>query len=116
MRHHVTIKKLGLEKKGREALMKSLAEGLIVRGRIKTTEAKAKALRPFVERLVTTAKKGTIASRRLLVTRLGTEKRAEKLFKDIAPKYIDRAGGYTRIIKAAPRKGDASPMAYIEFV
>lgn len=116
MRHHVTIKKFGLEKKGREALMKSLAEALIVRGRIKTTEAKAKALRPFIERLVTTAKKGTIAARRLLVTRLGTDLRATKLFNEIAPKYQDRPGGYTRVIKAAPRKGDASPMAYIEFV
>lgn len=96
--------------------MRSLAESLIIRGRIKTTEAKAKALRPFVERLVTTAKKGSISARRLIVTRLGTEDRATKLFADIAPKYQDRPGGYTRIIKAAPRKGDASPMAYIEFV
>ena len=116
MRHHVTIKKLGRERKVRSSLMRSLAEGLILRGKIKTTETKAKALRPYVERLVTIAKQNTVTARRLLISRLGTEKRAAKLVEDIAPKYKDRNGGYTRVIKLPARAGDASPMAFIEFV
>jgi large subunit ribosomal protein L17 len=84
-------------------------------GRIKTTEAKAKELRPFVEKLITRAKSDTVAARRLAVTRLGTKKRAEQLFK-VAPAYKERAGGYTRIVKLPRRKLDASPMAYIELV
>lgn len=116
MRHHVTIKKLGRERNVRNALMKSLAEGLILRGKIKTTETKAKALRPYVEKLVTIAKADTVTARRLISARLGGPKRGEKLFTHIAPKYKDRNGGYTRIVKVAPRISDASPMAFIEFV
>jgi len=116
MMHHNKTKKLGRKKNVREALIAGLAESVILRGRIKTTEAKAKALRPFVERLVTLAKKDTLASRRMIISRLGSEKRATKLFSDIAPKYKDRNGGYTRIVKLPARGGDASPMAFIEFV
>jgi len=93
-----------------------LAEGLIKEGKITTTEARAKELRTFVEPLITRAKKGTLASRRLVISRLGTEARAKKLVDDIAPRYKDRQGGYTRVIKLPARKGDASPMAIIEFV
>ncbi len=97
--------------------MKSLARSLIMHERISTTEAKAKALRPFVERLVTHAKKGTLASRRLTQARLGDPASVKKLFDAIGPRYAERAGGYTRIVKRAKRgANDARKLAYISFV
>lgn len=116
MLHHNRNKKLGRETGPRLALMRSLAESLIVRGKIKTTEAKAKQLRRFIEPLVTKARTGTLASRRYLVSSLGTAARAEKLFKDIAPRYATRPGGYTRIIKMPVRLSDGARQALIEFV
>lgn len=95
--------------------MKSLAFNLVAKEKIKTTEARAKELRPFIEKFVTRAKKGNLANRRLLIARLG-QQTTKKLFKKIAPKYKDKNGGYTRIIKLPPRKSDASKMAIIEFV
>ncbi len=101
----------------RNALMKSLARSLVLEERISTTEAKAKALRPFVERLVTYAKKDTLASRRLTKARLGDDAAVQKLFKSIAPRYAERAGGYTRIVKRTLRgSNDARKLAYIAFV
>lgn len=114
--HHSRQRKLSRETGPRLALLRSLAEGLIVRGKIKTTEAKAKELRRFIEPLVTKARTGTLASRRYLASCLGTAARAEKLFKDVAPRYVDRPGGYTRIIKMAPRLSDGARQAMIEFV
>lgn len=96
--------------------MRSLAVSLVAHGKITTTEAKAKELRPFFEKLITRAAKGDLHSRRLLVTRLGSEEKAKKMCEEIAPRYKDRAGGYTRITKLNPRKSDASPMAIIELV
>lgn len=98
--------------------MRSLASSLILRGKIKTTEAKAKELRPMVEKLVTKGKNATMASRRLVSSNLGDSKEAEikKLFEEIGPRYKDRKGGYTRIIKLPRRLADGSPMAIIEFV
>ncbi|MBI2046458.1 MAG: 50S ribosomal protein L17 [Parcubacteria group bacterium] len=119
MRHHKTIRKFGRVKKVREALLRSLARALVTNGKITTTEAKAKELRPFIEKLVTKAKHETVASRRIVAARLGGVgeiNSAKMLFDTIAPKYKNRAGGYTRIIKMAPRKSDASKMAVIEFV
>ena len=118
MRHHDTVKKFGRVKRQREALMRGLARSLVLHERIETTEARAKALRPFVEKLVTKAGSGTLASRRLVGARLGTEdqRAAQKLMNNIAPRYKDRKGGYTRITKLPRRQGDASPMAVIEFV
>lgn len=116
MRHHNYNRKLGLKSGPRRALLRSLAEALIMRGRIKTTEAKAKELRPFIERLVTKAKPGTLAARRLVISGLGTALRAKKLVDTIAPKYATRPGGYTRVIKLPPRKSDGAKMAIIEFV
>jgi large subunit ribosomal protein L17 len=99
------------------ALLRSLARSLILEERISTTEAKAKALRPFVERLVTYAKKNTLASRRLAVTRLGDKVAVKKLFATIGPHYEKRAGGYTRIVKRTKRgTSDARKLAYIMFV
>lgn len=101
----------------RRALMRSLARSLVLEERISTTEAKAKALRPFVERLVTYAKKDTLASRRLAKARLGDDEAVKKLFGAIGPRYADRAGGYTRIVKRALRgANDARKLAYISFV
>lgn len=95
--------------------MKSLAYALVKEGKIKTTEAKAKSLRPMVEKLVTLGKAETLASRRLLISRVGAEA-AGKIAKDIAPRYKERKGGYTRITKMVRRASDGAPQAVIEFV
>ena len=117
MRHHNTKRKFGRDKNQKKALINSLALNLIVRGKIKTTEPKAKELRPFIEKLVTRAKKDTIANRRLIVSKLSNRKKeVEKLFKVIAPKYVDKKGGYTRVLKLGVRKSDGAAMAIIEFV
>ena len=115
MRHHNANRKFGRKKNQRNALLKSLAYSLALKGKIKTTEAKAKELRPFMEKLVTLGKKETLASRRLLTSRVGAEA-AKKIAKELAPAYIGRAGGYTRITKMIPRKTDGAKMAVIEFV
>lgn len=117
MRHHSNVRKFGRNKNQRNALMKGLVLALISHGRIETTEAKAKELRPFIEKLITKANVGTLASRRLVMARLyGLTAEANKLIDTIAPKYKGRAGGYTRISKLPRRAGDASKMAVIEFV
>lgn len=116
MKHQKRGRKFGREKDIRRALMKSLVFNLIKKEKIKTTEAKAKELRPFIEKFITRAKVDNLHNRRLIISRIGKES-AKKLFEKIAPKYKERKGGYTRIIKLAPpRRGDASKMAIIEFV
>lgn len=117
MRHHNSVRKFGRNKNQRNALLKGLALSLIAHGKIETTEAKAKELRPFIEKLVTKAKVGTVASRRLVIARLyNLTSEASKLIDEIAPKYKGQNGGYTRIIKLPRRQGDASKMALIEFI
>lgn len=117
MRHHNKNRKFGRTKNQRNALINSLALNLIVREKIKTTEAKAKELRPFIEKLVTRAKTDTVASRKFTVSKLINRKReTKKLFDVIAPKYKDKKGGYTRILKLGARKSDGAKMAIIEFV
>lgn len=115
MRHHNANRKFGRVKKVRSGLMKSLALSLVERGRIKTTDAKARELRPMVEKLVTAGKTGTLASRRNLVSKVGVIG-ANIIMKDLSPKYADRKGGYTRITKLPARLSDGSLMAVIEFV
>ena len=115
MRHHNANRKFGREKNQRVALMKSLAYSLTLKGKIKTTEPKAKELRPYMEKLVTLGKKQTIASRRLLESRVGVQA-AKKIAGELSKTYKERAGGYTRITKMVPRLTDGSPMAVIEFV
>lgn len=101
----------------RRALMRALARAIVLEERISTTEAKAKALRPFIERLITHAKKNTIASRRLVLSRLQDAEATQKLCTTIAPRYADRKGGYTRIIKRTKRgSNDARKLAFISFV
>ena len=100
MRHHRAHRKLGREKGQRVALIRSLARSLVLHGAITTTVAKAKELRPFVERLITSAKSDTLASRRSIIERLGNQGATTKrLISEIAPRYTDRTGGYTRITK-----------------
>ncbi|MES2315309.1 MAG: 50S ribosomal protein L17 [Patescibacteria group bacterium] len=117
MRHGNNKRKFGRVRKVRVALVNSLALNLIIRGKIKTTEPKAKELRPFIEKLVTAAKKNNLATRKLIIGRLSNRApEVKKLFEVIAPKYADRNGGYTRIIKLGARKSDAAKMAVIEFI
>jgi len=116
MKHHDTNRKFGRKRDQRRALLRSLASSFIRDERITTTEARAKELRVFVEKLVTVARKNTLTSRRLVLSRLGGEEGVRKLMNEIAPRYTDRPGGYTRITKLPRRSGDASPLALIEFV
>jgi large subunit ribosomal protein L17 len=117
MRHGNHKYKLGVKPQHRKALVQGLASDLISHGKIKTTETKAKAVKPFVEKLVTLAKNDTLANRRLAFTKLGNRDAVNTLFKDVAPKFKQRPGGYTRILKLAePRLGDGAKEAYIAFV
>lgn len=117
MRHGNNKRKFGKVRKVRNALISSLALNLIVRGKIKTTEPKAKELRPFIEKLVTSAKRGDSAARRLTISKLANRRpEVKKLFEVIAPKYKSRQGGYTRVLKLGARKSDGAKMAIIEFV
>ena len=115
MRHGNHNRKFGRETDQRRALLRGLCRSLVLRGKIKTTEARAKEIRPMVEKLLTRGKSLTLANRRALISTLGDERTAAKLIKTAAT-YAERSGFYTRIIKMAPRKGDAAAMAMIEFV
>jgi len=116
MRHGKGTPKLGRLSKHREALLANLFSSLVSHSRVKTTLAKAKALRPFAEKVVTLGKKGTLHHRRLAIAKVGQEDIVKKLFTDLAPRFKDRAGGYTRILKLGPRDSDSAPMAIIEWV
>lgn len=116
MRHQKTGKKFGRGKGVRQALLRSLMSNLILKEKITTTEAKAKETRRLIEKLVTKAKVDTIANRKLVTQSLGSSLRVNKLFKEIGPRYAERAGGYTRITKLPKRTSDGSSMAIIEFV
>ncbi|MDP2651103.1 MAG: 50S ribosomal protein L17 [bacterium] len=115
MRHHNSVRKFGRKANIRKALISSLAYSLALNGKIKTTETKAKELRPFMEKLVTLGKKDTQAARRIMEARVGSSA-AKKIAKEISPEYKERKGGYTRITKMVRRDADGSPMAVIEFV
>ena len=117
MRHHNNTRKFGRDKTQKKALLNSLALNLIMREKIKTTLPKAKELRPFIEKLITRAKGGSLAARRLIINKLSNRSsEVKKLFDVIAPKYKDRKGGYTRVLKLGVRKSDGAQMAIIEFV
>lgn len=116
MRHRVAGRKLDRNTAQRKALLRGLATELFKHGKIRTTEAKAKSLRPFVEKLITLAKRGDLHARRQVAARLYEPAVLQKLFDEIAAAYQDRPGGYTRIYKLGLRKGDAAPMALIELV
>jgi large subunit ribosomal protein L17 len=116
MRHRVAGRKLQRTSSHRQAMFRNMAASLIKHEQITTTVAKAKELRPYVEKLVTLAKKGGLSNRRLAHSRLMDEAQERKLFEVIGPRYASRNGGYTRVIKAGIRISDASPIAIIEFV
>jgi len=117
MRHHNTKRKFGRDKNQKKALLNSLVFSLIIHEKIKTTEPKAKELRPFVEKLITKAKKDDIATRRIIISKLfNRSKEVKKLFETIVPKYKNQNGGYTRVLKLGARKSDGAKMAQIEFI
>ena len=116
MRHRKKGRKLGRKTGNRRALLMNLASQLIVHKRIKTTDAKAKELRSFIEPLITLAKKGGLHSRRMVIRKLPHKDIVKTLFSEVAPKYRDRPGGYTRIVKLGYRDNDRAPVSIIEFV
>ena len=116
MRHRVKGRRLKRTSEQKLALMRSLAQALIERGAIETTEARCKELRPFVEKLITKARSGTLHDRRLAGRHVQKREINDKLFTEVGPKFASRAGGYTRILKVGHRKGDGEEMARIELV
>ena len=116
MRHQKAGRQLRRTGEQKLALMRGLAMSLIEHGAIETTEAKAKQLRPFVEKLITRARSGTLHDRRLVSRHVQQRAIADKLFAEVGPKFQKRAGGYTRILKTGHRKGDGAEMARIELV
>ena len=116
MRHAKKGRKLGTDASHSQAMLRSLARALFINERIKTTEARAKEVRSLVERIVTWGKKGDVHSRRLALAELNDRELVHKIFADIAPRFAEREGGYTRILKLGPRKGDAAPMVIMELV
>jgi len=116
MRHRKKKTTLDRESSHRKSLLRNLATSLVLYDRIETTVAKAKALRPYVERLVTRARAGGLANRRLLLQKLNTDGAVRKMMEVLGPRYRERHGGYTRITQMGTRRGDAARMAIIEFV
>ncbi len=116
MRHARTGKKLGRDSAHRKALYSNLAGQLIEHGRIKTTITKAKAVKPIAEQMITLGRRGDIHARRQAVAFLRSKDVVHKLFAEVAPRFADRPGGYSRIIKLGPRYGDAAEMVYLELV
>ena len=116
MRHGMSGRKLNRRSQHRTAMFANMAAALIKHEQIKTTLPKAKDLRPIVEQMITLGQKGGLANRRLAIARLRDEEQVTKLFDVLAKRYAKREGGYTRVLKAGMRYGDAAPMAIIEFV
>ena len=116
MRHQQAGRKLGRDSAHRKALYANLAGALIQHGRIETTVTKAKAVKPFAEQMITLGKRGDLHARRQALAELRSRDVVEILFDDVAPRFADRPGGYSRIVKLGPRLGDAAEMAYLELV
>src|SRR5277367_6050722 len=116
MRHQKNTRKFGRTSQHRDLMLANLVASLIIHKRIKTTLAKAKAARPLAEKVVTLGKGGTLHDRRLAIAKIGQIDAVGKLFKEIAPGFKDRKGGYTRIIKLGPRQSDSAPIAFLEWV
>ncbi|HLD27682.1 MAG TPA: 50S ribosomal protein L17 [Patescibacteria group bacterium] len=116
MRHRSKKKTLDRKKAPREALLKNLICQVILYEKIQTTEAKAKAVKPLVEKIITRGKTDNLANRRMLIAKLPIKKAVRKVFEVLGPKYKDRQGGYLRIIKIGTRHGDGAEMSQIEFV
>jgi large subunit ribosomal protein L17 len=116
VRHRKKGRQLSRTRSHRKATLRNMATSLFLHERIETTTAKAKELRPYAERLITLARRGDVHSRRLAAMKIQDRQVLGKLFDDIAPRYIERPGGYTRILKLGNRKGDAAEMSLIELV
>jgi len=116
MRHRNTTKTLGRKKASREAMLRNLAQSVILYEKVKTTETKAKVVRSVVEKMITTAKAGDLNARRQLMKELSTEGAVNKALEVLGPRYKERAGGYTRIIKGGNRQGDGAPVVQLELV
>ncbi len=117
MRHQKTRHKLSRDSAHRKALLMNLSREVLAHERIQTTEAKAKAVKPRLEKLITLGKRGDLHARRQALSALGHDKFAVyRLFHEVAPRYADRPGGYTRILKLGPRRSDATEMVFIELV
>jgi large subunit ribosomal protein L17 len=116
MRHRVAGRRLKRSTGMRRALFRNLISELIRHERIRTTEAKARSVRSDVEKIITLAKRGDLHARRLAERTISDRELLQKLFEEVAPRYVDRAGGYTRILRLGPRHGDAAPMVLLELV
>ena len=116
MRHQRSGKKLGRDAAHRRALYANLAGALIEHGRIKTTEAKAKAVKPIAEQMITLGRRGDLHARRQALSFLRSQDVVHKLFAEVGPRFADRPGGYSRIIRIGPRPGDSAEMVYLELV
>ena len=116
MRHQRAGRKLGRDAAHRKALYANLTASLIEHGRIKTTVAKAKEVRPVAEEMITLGRRGDVPARRQALKFLRSQDVVHKLFSDVGPRFSDRPGGYSRIVKLGPRQGDAAQMAYLELV
>jgi large subunit ribosomal protein L17 len=116
VRHRRAGKKLGRDAAHRRSLYANLACSLIEHGRVRTTEAKAKAVKPFAEQMITLGKRGDLAARRQAISELRSQDAVHRLFADVAPRFAERPGGYSRIVKLGPRQGDAADMVYLELV
>ena len=116
MGHRDKIRKLGRTKPHRESMLANMAMSLIQHRMIKTTEAKAKALRPVIDRLITTAKKGTLASKRQVAETVHVKEIFKKFYDEIVPQFADRDSGYTRIMKLGVRRGDGAPISVVELM
>ena len=116
MRHQRAGKKLGRTSAHRKALYANLAGALIEHGRIRTTEAKAKAVKPIAEQMITLGRRGDVHARRQAIAFLRSQDVVHKLFAEVAPRFADRPGGYSRIVKIGTRQGDAAEMVYLELV
>jgi large subunit ribosomal protein L17 len=116
MRHQRAGRKLGRDSAHRKALYANLTASLIEHGRIKTTVAKAKEVRPVAEEMITLGRRGDVPARRQALKFLRSQDVVHKLFSEVGPRFSDRPGGYSRIVKIGPRQGDAAEMAYLELV
>ncbi|TML48844.1 MAG: 50S ribosomal protein L17 [Actinobacteria bacterium] len=116
MRHQRAGRKLGRDSAHRKALYANLTASLIEHGRIKTTVAKAKEVRPVAEEMITLGRRGDVPARRQALKFLRSQDVVHKLFSEVGPRFSDRSGGYSRIVKLGPRQGDAAEMAYLELV
>lgn len=110
------LQKLGRPTGARRALLRQLVTAVVIHGRVETTEGKARAIKPLVDQMITLGKRGDLHARRQAAAFLQGPQAVKKLFDEVAPRYSDRAGGYTRVVKLVPRRGDGAPMSVVELV